>query len=122
MSGNSNESDDSSDDCPWKSDDSEELRAPGKISNVFSLNGEEFLEVAEMRGELVKYSTKIVEVVGEKGWDAIAVRKAVGAIDHYLARNFDEFRGCLLSALIKQDENMKMELLLTEEVRKVSYW
>ncbi len=114
-------SDDSSDDCPWKSDESKELHAPGKMPKVFPLNGEEYLDVAEMRGELIKCSTKIVKVVNEDGWDAITIREAVGAIDLYLAWNFDEFQGCLLSGLIKRDENMEMELLLTEEVRKVSY-
>jgi hypothetical protein len=74
-----------------------------------------------MLGELIKFSTKVVKVVNEDGWDVITIQKAVGAINLYLARNFDEFRGCLLSGLIKRDENMEMELLLMEEVRKVSY-
>ena len=121
MSSKRNRSDDSSDNFPWTSDESEKLRTPGKMSNVFPLNGEEYLDVAKMRGELIKCSTKIVKVVNEDGWDAITIREAVGAIDLYLAWNFDEFQGCLLSGLIKRDENMEMELLLTEEVRKVSY-
>ena len=90
------------------------------MPKVFLLNGEEYLDVAEMRGELIKFLTKIVEVVNEDGWDAIAVWEAVGAIDKYLAFNFDEFRGCLLSGLIKRDKSMEMELLLTEEVCEVS--
>ena len=108
----------SNDDCPWESN---EGNAPGKMPKVFLLNGEEYLDVAEMRGELIKCSTKIVKVVNEDGWDAITIREAAGAIDLYLAWNFDEFQGCLLSGLIKRDENMEMELLLTGEVREVSY-
>ena len=121
MSSKRDRSDDSSDDCPWTSDKSEKLRTPGKMSNVFPLNGEEYLDVAQMHGELIQFSTGIVEVVNGDGWNAIAVQRAVGAIDRYLAINFDEFRGCLLSGLIKRNENMEMELLLTSEVRKVSY-
>jgi hypothetical protein len=67
----------SDDDCPWESDES---NVPGKMPKIFSLNDGEYSDLTKMRSELIKFSTKVVKVVNKVGWDAIAVRKAVGIL------------------------------------------
>ncbi len=107
--------------CPWASDESEEQNALGKVSKIFTVNNDEYLDVNKMRSKLLEFLTEVNWVVDEDGWNASAFQEAVGAIDWYVARSFKKFQGYLLSGLVEQEETMEMELLLSKEVREVSY-
>ena len=95
MSGNSNSSDDSSDDCPWKSDESEEQHTPGKKSKVFTIDDEEYSYVEAMRENLLEFATKVDRVVDTAGWSADAVHDAIDKIYEYIDRNYEEYQGYL---------------------------
>ena len=51
-------SDDSSNNCPWKSDESKEQCAPGKKSKVFTIDNEEYAYLEAMRGKLLEFVTE----------------------------------------------------------------
>ena len=116
-----NSSDNSSNDCPWTSDKSEEQRAPGKKSNIFTVNDEEYSCVEDMREKLVEFATKVDRVVDMEGWSADAVHGAIDEIYEYIDNKYDKYQGYLLSGLIERDGTMEIELLLSKEVWDVSY-
>ena len=88
MSNKRDRSDDSSDDYPWKSDDSEDQRALlGKRSKVFVINDEGYVEVVELREELLAFATKVERVVDTAGWDASAVYDVIDDIYKYIDDN-----------------------------------
>jgi hypothetical protein len=123
MSNKRDRSDDSSDDCPWKSDDSEDQRALlGKRSKVFVINDEGYVEVVDLREELLAFATKVERVVDTAGWDAGAVFNVINNIYEYIDDNCDNYQGYLLSGLINRDGSMGVELLLSKEVRDVSFF
>ncbi len=117
---NNNSDDNSSDDCPWTSDESEEQRAPGR-SNIFTINDEEYFDVDELREKLLVFAMKVDRVVDTAGWNADAVHDAVDKIHEYIDEKYEKYQGYLLSGLIERDGTMEIELLLSKEVRKVSY-
>ncbi len=57
----------SDDDCPWASDESKEQRATGKMSKVFTIDNDEYSDLEEMRGKLLKFATEVNRVVNEDG-------------------------------------------------------
>ena len=123
MSNKRDRSDDSSDDCPWKSDDSEDQRALlGKQSKIFIINDEEYIEVGDLREGLLVFATRVERVVDTAGWDAGAVHNIVDEIYEYIDDNCDNYQGYLLSGLINRDGSMGVELLLSKEVRDVSFF
>ena len=123
MSNKRDRSDDGSDDCPWKSDDSEDQRALlGKQSKVFVINDEGYVEVVELREELLAFATKVERVVDTAGWDASAVYDVIDDIYKYIDDNCNSYQGYLLSGLIEQDGSMGIEPLLSKGVRDVSFF
>jgi len=102
MSNKRDRSDDSSDDCPWKSDNSEDQRALlGKQSKIFIINDEEYIEVGNLREGLLVFATRVERVVDTAGWDAGAVHDVVDEIYKYIDDDYDNYQGYLLSGLIK---------------------
>jgi len=102
MSGNSNNSDDSSDDCPWKSDDSEDQCALlGKQSKIFTVNDEEYFDVDDLHEKLLVFATRVDRVVDTAGWDVGAVRNAVDKIYEYIDEKYEKYQGYLLLGLIE---------------------
>ena len=114
-------SNDSSDDCPWKSDESKEQCAPGKKSKVFTIDDEEYAYLEAMRGKLLEFATDVNRVVETAGWSANAVHDAINAISGYIDGKYDEYQGYLLSGLVERNGTMEIELLLSKEVHEVSY-
>ncbi len=111
MSSNSNSSDNSSNDCPWKSNESEEQRALlGKKSKIFTINDEEYFDVGNLRVKLLVFATKVDRVVNTAGWNADAVHKAVDKIYEYIDEKYEKYQGYLLSGLIERDGTMEIEL------------
>ena len=122
MDSNNNSSDDNSDDCHWKSNESKEQRAlPGKKLEIFTVDNEEYSYVEDMREKLVEFATKVDRVVDMAGWHADAVCGAINEIYEYIDSKYDEYQGCLLSGLIKRDGKMEIKLLLSKGVPEVSY-
>ena len=113
--------DDSSDDCPWKSDESEEQHAPGKKSKVFTVDYEVYSYLEAMRGKLLEFTTEINRVVKTAGWSASAVHNAIDAIYGYIDGKYEEYQGYLLSGLVERNGTMEIELLLSKEFCEVSY-
>ncbi len=102
MSSKRNRSDDSSDDCSWKSDDSEDQRALlGKQSKIFTVNDEEYVDVGNLREGLLVFATRVERVVDTAGWDAGAVHNIVDEIYGYIDDDYESYQGHLLSGLIK---------------------
>ena len=111
----------SDDDCPWVSDLSEEQHAPGKLSKIFTVDDDEYSDLNKMRSKLLEFATEVKRVVDKDRWNASAVTEAVGAIDWFVTRSCKKFQGYLLLGLVEQEGTMKMEHLLSKEVREVSY-
>ena len=123
MSSISNSSDNSSDDCPWKSDDSEDQCALlGKQSKIFTVNDEEYFDVDDLRKKLLVFTTKVDRVVDTAGWNADAVHNAVDKIYEYIDEKYEKYQGYLLLGLIERDGSMGIEPLLSKEVRDVSFF
>ncbi len=74
-----------------------------------------------MRENLLEFATKVDRVVDTAGWSADAVHDAIDKIYEYIDGKYDEYQGYLLSGLIERDGTMEIELLLSKEVRDVSY-
>ena len=122
MSNKRDRSDDSSDDCPWKSDDSEDQRALlGKRSKVFVINDEEYVEVVDLREGLLAFATRLKRVVDTARWDASAVCDVIDDIYKYIDDDYDNYQGYLLSGLVERNGSMGIEPLLSKEVRDVSF-
>jgi hypothetical protein len=111
----------SDDDCPWASNESEEQQAPGKMSKVFTVDNYKYLDLKKMHKKLLKLVKEVNKVVDVDRWNASAVQDAIGAIDWYIERNYKKFQRYLLSGLVKREETIEMELLLSKNVREVSY-
>jgi len=77
--------------------------------------------VVELREELLAFATKVERVVDTARWDADAVFNVINNIYEYIDDNYDNYQGYLLSGLINRDGSMGVELLLSKEVRDVSY-
>jgi hypothetical protein len=45
----------SDDDCTWASDESEEQHAPGKMSKIFTVDNDEYLDLNKMRSKLLEF-------------------------------------------------------------------
>jgi hypothetical protein len=78
--------------------------------------------VVELREELLAFATKVERVVDTAGWDASAVYDVIDDIYKYIDDNCDNYQGYLLSGLINRDGSMGVELLLSKEVRDVSFF
>jgi len=78
--------------------------------------------VVELREELLAFATKVERVVDTAGWDADAVFNVINNIYEYIDDNCDNYQGYLLSGLINRDGSMGVELLLSKEVRDVSFF
>ena len=122
MSNKRDRSDDSSDDCPWKSDDSEDQRALlGKQSKIFVIDDEEYVEVVDLREGLLAFATRLKRVVDTARWDASAVCDVIDDIYKYIDDDYDNYQGYLLSGLVERNGSMGIEPLLSKEVRDVSF-
>jgi hypothetical protein len=45
----------SDDDCPWASDESKEQHAPGKMSKIFTVDNDEYLDLNKMRSKILEF-------------------------------------------------------------------
>ncbi len=77
-------SNDSSNDCPWKSDESEEQHAPGKKSKVFTIDDEEYAYLESMCGKMLELAMEVNRVVETAGWSANAVHDGIDVISGYI--------------------------------------
>jgi len=122
MSNKRDRSDDSSNDRPWQSDDSDDQRALlGKQSKIFIIDDEEYVEVVDLREGLLAFATRLKRVVDTARWDAIAVCDVIDDIYKYIDDDYDNYQGYLLSGLVERNGSMGIEPLLSKEVRDVSF-
>jgi hypothetical protein len=122
MSNKRDRSDDSSNDRPWQSDDSDDQRALlGKQSKIFVIDDEEYVEVVDLREGLLAFATRLKRVVDTARWDASAVCDVIDDIYKYIDDDYDNYQGYLLSGLVERNGSMGIEPLLSKEVRDVSF-
>ncbi len=112
-------SDDSSAQPSSRGNDGIGQMVPGE--NLLGVDNDGYAGVLELRSKLITLSTAIVGTMTANQWDAVAIKKALEAMNRCLTSYDDDYEGKLLSGVIQMEWNAQRELLINATERHVSY-